>query len=441
MQADPKQGEPLGGRSFRNSISYWGAEFCQRFNVRYPCLVASSRHYGRDLTARALAQMNLLGSHAVYANSQSAMESQFNEINDQFSDLEYSVELKGAGYSLASFASLLKHKINVIQVRGSCEPSLGVIYFRVKNLRMRYKDELTPAQSIIVHADHAHLVEPYLLPPSPGSLRILYERGYISAEEAKLAQELPIADAIVLPIGDSDVKLSPYGRDVWTRYPGHIRPLIGVRSPLITPTGIAQNLTQGADFVYIEGLTDLFPESGASLYLREQLASAQEGDLSWSWDWSSESKPERVRVITNNLSYHKNMSDLMNLFDLGLDVSALTPNELDLLESYLGCDWKKALSYAKHFFEKHHVSNEDHTLSERQSFQLLLEWYSAQAAHWAYIGRMDKQNHHLIRAHKGLTSFNNWAGSRLLNSLDQCSIGSAIEELMMGALALLRRSP
>ena len=88
---------------------------------------------------------------------------------------------------------LIDEDISIVEASAFMALTLPLVYYRVKGIHRNERGDIIAPNRVVAKASRVEVAEKFFSPPPESMLRQLYEDGYITANEANLGQEIPVA--------------------------------------------------------------------------------------------------------------------------------------------------------------------------------------------------------------------------------------------------------
>lgn len=221
----------------------------------------------------------------------------------------------------------LRHGVTCVEASAFLELTPEIVRYRALGLTAGPDGRTRIGHRVIAKVSRTEVAELFLRPAPAALLRGLTERGAITAEQARLAATVPMADDVTAEAdsgGHTDRRPMPVllGEIMRVRdevCAGHGHPVrVGAAGGIGTPAAAAAAFAMGADYVVTGSVNQACVESGQSAAVKELLGAADANDCT--------------------------MAPSSDMFELGVDVQVLRRGTMfpararRLFELYRSCD-------------------------------------------------------------------------------------------------------
>ncbi len=291
----------------------------------------------------------------------------------------------------------------------------------------------------------------FLQPPPAAMLAELVAQGAITAEEARLAALVPIADDVTCEAdsgGHTDRRplsaLLPVIRrlrDDLTPAGGWPRPVrIGAGGGLADPGSVAAAFALGADYVVTGTVNQTARESGTSDLARAMLAEAGLADVIMAPAADMFELGVDVQVLRRGTLFAQRGRRLYEVYR-GYESWESVPAtmratiERDILRASFGEIWQECVRF---WTAREPAQVERAEGDARHKMALVFRWYLGNSNRWAREGVADRRNDFQIWCGPGIGAFNAWtAGSYLADPAQRTVAGIGLN-LLAGAVRCTR---
>ena len=291
----------------------------------------------------------------------------------------------------------------------------------------------------------------FLQPPPPALLADLAARGAISAEEARLAALLPVADDVTCEAdsgGHTDRRpllvLLPVIRqlrDELTPPGGWPRPVrIGAAGGLGDPAAIAAAFALGADYVVTGSVNQVAIESGTSDAARAMLALAGLADVTMAPAADMFELGIEVQVLRRGTLFAQRAKRLYELYREYPSLDALPAEtqqrlEREILRASVDDIWRECEVF---WSGREPAQLERAARDPHHRMALIFRWYLGNSNRWAREGAPNRQQDYQIWCGPATGAFNAWATGTRLAEASERTVAAIGLNLLAGAVRLTR---
>lgn len=341
---------------------------------------------------------------------------------------------------------VLKRKVRTVEAAAFIEPSLALIYYRVKGL-LKSNGTVNSMNNIIAKISRPEVAERFMSPPPQKSVDTLLRLGLISEEQADLSQYVPLASDITVEAdsgGHTDnrplVSLLPSILALRDRLKkregvkfGHEKRIrVGAAGGISTPRALLAAFCMGADYVVTGSINQSCKEAGTSNEVKKLLSSVKMSDVVMAPSADMFEMGVKVQVLKKGTRFPMVSQKLFELYKRYDDVNDIPAKEMERLEKQA---FKKSVETiweeTKNFFEKRDPRELSLALSNpKKKMALIFRWYLGKSSLWA-IQPIDGS---LINAQiwcgQSMGAFNEWVKGTAMEAPNNRHVSEVALRLM-----------
>lgn len=418
--------ERLGSASFRRD-----------YNVRR-AYVAGSMSQGiasKDLVVR-MGKAGYLGFFGAGGLAASKLEENLRAIKKALSHGEaFGVSLlanpEDPDAEMAVVDLCLKHGVRFVEAAGYVVPSPALVRYRIKGLSTNSK--------VLAKVSRPEVAEAFLHPPPEHVVAELVRAGLISADEADLGRQIPMADDLCVEADSGDTAATAVLLPAILRLRDEVRRRrkedrevrVGSAGGIGTPEAAAAAFLLGADFILTGSINQCTVEAGTSDEVKDLLQAAGVQD--------TESAPvgdlfelgARSRVLKKGVFFPARANKLYDLWrQHGSWEEIDAPTRAKIERDYFGRSfesiWQESRSQR---------TNGD----KRHQMLLVFRWYFDHSMRLALSGAKDQKVNFQIRCGPALGAFNQWVKGTSLETWRRRHVDAVADQIMEGAAEVLSR--
>jgi PfaD family protein len=288
--------------------------------------------------------------------------------------------------------------------------------------------------------------------PAPGELLdLLVSRGQLTADEARLAARVPVAEDITAEAdsgGHTDnrplVSLLPALsalRDELSARHGYDRPVrIGAAGGLGTPASVAAAFALGAAYVVTGTVNQIADEGGISDDAKAMLAQADIADVIMAPAADMFEFGAKVQVLRRGTMFATRGSRLYEIYRTYPSLEALPADVRTTLErQVLGVSVDEIWAEALRFWRQRDPAEITRAEQDpKHRMALVFRWYLGRSSRWAIDGDTARRADYQIWCGPAMGAFNRWtAGSFLAGPGSRPAVQIA-RNLLEGAAVVTR---
>ena len=348
---------------------------------------------------------------------------------------------------------LLRKSVRVIEASAFINISPALIRYRLAGLTKTKNSDVIAKNRIIAKVSREEVAEAFMSPPNPEIVAALYAQGHITAQQAELAKEIPVADDVTVEAdsgGHTDnrplISLLPLiieVRDEAQRrfgYKDMIR--IGAAGGIGTAVSAAGAFQMGADYVVTGSVNQSCVEADTSDYVKQMLANADMSDVVMAPSADMFESGMRVQVIKKGTMFPMNAQRLYELFTQYGSLDDIPDKDQKVLKTRLfQCDIDSVWDKVKEYFGK--VDPDQIRRAEasgKYKMALVFRWYLGNSSRWAINGEQDRKMDMQIWCGKSMGAFNRWVRGTDLESPANRTVVAVADKIMQEAAFIIMKN-
>jgi PfaD family protein len=342
---------------------------------------------------------------------------------------------------------------NVRRVSASAYMALtpAIVRYACTGLRRGPSGGIERRHHVFAKISRPEVARLFLEPPPQPILRSLVERGSLSAQEAELASQLPLAEDITVEAdsgGHTDNRpltaLFPTIvalRDQVAAARGYPRPIrIGAAGGLGTPQGIAAAFSMGAAYVLTGSVNQACVESGLSQAGREMLAQATVADCIMAPAADMFEQGVEVQVLQRGSMFAVRARKLHELYRSHSSLESISDTERARVEKQLlRATFEEAWQSTESFWMDRDPGQVERARRDpKHKMALVFRSYLGLASRWANRGELERRADFQIWCGPAMGAFNAWVAGSFLEAPERRTVVQVARNLMEGAAVVQR---
>lgn len=288
------------------------------------------------------------------------------------------------------------------------------------------------------------------LAPAPGEMLAgCVQRGWLTADEGRLAEQLPVAEDVTVEAdsgGHTDnrplVSLFPILRaqrdEAAARYRRPIR--IGAAGGLGTPDGVAAAFLLGADYVLTGSVNQSALESGLSPIGRQMLCAAGVADVIMAPAADMFEMGVQVQVLRRGTMFGPRAAILYDVYKSCTGLDAIPRDVAARLETEI---FRRPLAdvaadTAAFWARRDPRENAKADADPKHRMALVFRWYLGLSSRWAIAGDADRRMDFQIWCGPAQGAFNDWVRGSPLEAPEGRTVAQIGRNLLLGAAVCTR---
>ena len=345
----------------------------------------------------------------------------------------------------------LQRQVRLVSASAFMDVTLPVTYYRVKGIRQNAGGEIVCPNRIIAKVSREEVARQFLSPPPQKHIEKLLNSRLITAGEAELARQIPMADDLTAEAdsgGHTDnrpaLALLPTMttlRDKMARQYNYQRiPCVGLGGGIATPASAAAAFAMGAAFVLTGSVNQACMEAGTSATTRRMLADARQADVIMAPAADMFELGVNVQVLKRGTLFPlraRKLYDLYTRYDCYEDIPDDDREwiERDLFKKSFGQEWEATRSF---FADRDPRQIERARQNPKHRMALVFRSYLGQSSTWANSGESTRQLDYQIWCGPAMGAFNEWTQGSFLEEVENRSITTVAYNFLFGAAVINR---
>ena len=429
-------------------------EFCREIGISYPYLGGSM---AKGISSVAMAEE--LG--------RSGMLGFFGAAGLRFSAVEAAVDkLSGSGFPFgfnlihsphepdleAALAELyIRKKVQLVEASAFLALTLPLVRYRTHGIHRAADGTIIAPNRIIAKVSREELAEKFFSPPPEKLLRQLLDVGAITAEQAKLATRIPMAQEVTAEAdsgGHTDnrpaIALFPAiasmaGR-MEQKFGYAVKLRVGLAGGIATPAAVAAAFAMGAAYIMTGSVNQACVESGTSDAVRRMLAETRQADVIMAPAADMFEMGVSVQVLNRGTMFPMRAAKLYDMYRSHDGLECIPGPELDKLEKTLFLApladiWRDTRAF---FLQRDPRQVERAERDPKHHMALVFRWYLGQAAQWAKDGASTRTMDYQVWCGPAMGAFNEWTAGSFLATPEKRRVATVARNLLFGAALLTR---
>lgn len=448
---------PLLGLAPAQTINALGNQhFCQDYQIRYPYMAGSMANGIASVElVEALANAGMLASFGAAGLSLGEVEAAIKQLRDSLSDKIYCFNLiyspNEKGHEDAIVDLYIKYGVTLVETSAYMKLTLPVVRYRVHGIHKDAEGNVVVPNRIIAKASRVELASKWFSPPPEKLLNELVTQGQITAEEAELAQHIPMAQDLTVEAdsgGHTDnrpaITLLPTMltlRDQYQAKYNYKAPLrVGAAGGIATPASALGAFAMGAAYIVTGTVNQACKESGSSDIVREMLSNAEQADVVMAPAVDMFEMGVKLQVLKRGTMFAMRGNKLYELYKKYNSLEELPEAEKTKLENTtfkmsLNEVWQKTEAF---FTERDPSQVEKAKQDPKHKMALIFRWYLGLSSRWANAGVEDRKVDYQVWCGPAMGAFNEWTRETFLSEPANRDAVTVAMNILFGAAVLNR---
>ncbi len=403
----------------------------------------------------ALGRAGMLGSFGAGGLSPSRLEASIRRIQEALPDGPYAVNLIHSPNEPAleqrAVDLFLQYGVHTVEASAYLALTPHVVRYRAAGLTEDGAGNVIIRNRIIAKLSRREVAAHFLQPAPTKILAQLVEQGLITAQQAALAERVPMADDITVEAdsgGHTDnrplVCMLPSilaQRDEVQTERAYATPVrIGAAGGIGTPLSAFGAFMMGAAYVVTGSINHSCVEAGTSEHVKALLAQADMADVMMAPAADMFEMGVNLQVLKRGTMFPLRARKLYELYQAYDSLEAIPAPELAKLEKQVlrrSVDdvWEGCVDF---FNERDPRQIERARDNPKRKMALVFRWYLGLATRWAIAGEHGRELDYQIWCGPAMGAFNDWARGSEMESPSGRHVAEVGGAIMDGAALLYR---
>jgi trans-AT polyketide synthase/acyltransferase/oxidoreductase domain-containing protein len=451
------EGQVFNGMVLACPIEKLGdVSFCRDYAIRYP-YVGGSMAKGISSVAmvEALAHAGMLGFFGAAGLLIEEVEAAIDQLQRSSAGLTYGFnlihspnepELENALVDL-----YLRRGITLVEASAFLALTPALVRYRTHGIYRDGQGRVVAPNSIIAKISREEVAARFFAPPPERFLRKLVDSGELTAEQAEMAAEIPMAQDVTV---ESDSGGHTDNRPAMALFPtiraqkntcqkeyNYTQPLrVGLGGGIATPAAAAAAFALGVDYLVTGTINQACVESGTCDEVRKMLAETRQADVTMAPSGDMFEMGVKVQVIKRGTMFSMRAAKLYELYRAHSSIEDLPVEERQKLEKTvfrknLDQIWEETRSF---FSQRDPRQLAKAEADPKYKMALVFRWYLGQSPVWANRGVQDRKLDYQIWCGPAMGAFNEWVKGSVLDAPEQRKTATVAMNILFGAAVLIR---
>jgi trans-AT polyketide synthase/acyltransferase/oxidoreductase domain-containing protein len=344
----------------------------------------------------------------------------------------------------------LRCGIRRVEASAYMRPTPAVVRFRLNGVYRTPQGAVVAPNRIIAKVSRPEVAELFLRPAPPRIVADLAASGRITAEEALLSRELPLASEICVEAdsgGHTDrgvaFVLLPAMldlRDRIAREQGYAQDFaIGAAGGIGTPQAAAAAFILGADFIVSGSINQCTVEAGTSDAVKDMLQEMDVQDTDYAPAGDMFELGAKVQVLKKGVLFPARAAKLLDLYRQYASIEELGPQTRTQLEERIfRRSFEEVWQETRSYYARVQPSEIDKAeRNPKQKMALIFKWYFSHSTRLAMCGSVGQRVDYQVHCGPAMGAFNRWARGSEIECWRQRRVADIGERIMRGAAEVL----
>ncbi len=430
--------------------------FLDFYNVKYAYMTGAMAHgIASEELVIALGKERILSSFGAGGLSPSRVEAAIKRIQQALPEGPYVFNLLHSPSEPAIERSAvdlyLKYQVRTIEASAFLDLTDNIVYYRASGLSLNAANQIEIKNKVIAKISRREVASKFLQPAPTKILKQLVEQGLISEFQAKLAEQVPMADDITVEAdsgGHTDNRplvcllssIIELRDEIQNKY-CYERPVrVGAAGGIATPQSALAAFMMGAAYVVTGSINQSCVEAGTSQHTKQLLAQAEMADVMMAPAADMFEMGVKLQVLKRGTFFPLRAQKLLDLYKTYDSIEDIPSEEKEKLEkqvfrNQLEVIWKETAAYLSQ-------RNPDKLIkaanNSKLKMALIFRWYLGLSSRWSNSGEKGREIDYQIWCGPAMGSFNDWVKGTYLAEPHNRQVVDVANHIMRGTTFLFR---
>ena len=340
----------------------------------------------------------------------------------------------------------LSHGVRTVEASAFLGLTPHIVRYRVSGLAEAPDGTVLAKNRVIAKVSRREIATHFLSPAPTAVLRNLVEVGWITEHQARLAENIPLADDVTVEAdsgGHTDNRpllvllpsIQGLRDELSARFGYACPPRVGAAGGIGTPHAVAAAFAMGAAYVVTGSINQSCVEAATSAHVRDLLAEASFADVAMAPAADMFELGVDVQLLKRGTFFPMRARKLFDLYSRYESLDEIPLRERERLEHQifgrpLDQVWDETVAY---FDERDPEQIRRAQDDPKRRMALVFRWYLGLASHWANTGTPNRELDYQIWCGPSMGAFNDWARGSSLESPERRRVADVGRALMVNA--------
>jgi PfaD family protein len=432
-------------------------DFMRTHGLRFPYVVgAMANGITSTKMVEAAGHAGMLGFYGAAGLAIPQIETAIQHLQSKMNGLPFGFNLIHSpgdpNLELETVRLYLKYGVRLISASAFMDLTLPLVYYRIKGIQQDEHGITATPQKIIAKISREEVAKKFLSPPPAKFIQQLLELNWITSQEARLAETIPMADALTAEAdsgGHTDnrpaLALLPTMislRDrAMTEFSFNTPFSIGLGGGIATPESAAAAFAMGADYIVTGSINQACREAGTSDTVRQMLSEAGQADVTMAPAADMFEMGVKVQVLKRGTMFPLRAGKLYELYTTHDSYEDIPESQRKILErDFFRRSFLEEWAHTKAFFlERDPKQVERAETNPKHRMALVFRSYLGQSSNWANTGEPSRKIDYQIWSGPAIGAFNQWVKGSFLEPAHNRRIVVIALNILLGAAVVTRR--
>ena len=345
----------------------------------------------------------------------------------------------------------LRRGVRLVEASAYLDLTLPVVRYRLGGVHRDASGRVVAPNRVMAKISRVEVASKFLGPPPERFVRELVASGAITAEQATLSTEVPMAEDLTAEAdsgGHTDnqaaVVLLPTMLALRDRLQRQHRfaeaTRVGAAGGISTPWSAAAAFAMGASYVVVGSVNQSCVESGTSDAVRAMLAQARQADIAMAPAADMFEMGVKVQVLKRGTMFAMRAAKLHEVYRARESIAEIPAADRAMLEKTifkapLETIWDQTRAY---FLERDPAQVDRAERDPKHLMALVFRWYLGQSSHWANLGEPSRAVDYQVWCGPAMAAFNEWVKGSFLEQAAERKVATVAMNILYNAAVLTR---
>jgi len=379
----------------------------------------------------AMARGGMLGFFGAAGLGKDRVEAALNRLQASIPGLPFGVNLihspNESSLEDAVARMFIQRGLRLIEASAYLRLTLPVVRFRVAGIHRDAAGHIVTPNRIVAKVSRVEVATQFFSPPPAEMLNELVRTGELTAEQAALAAQIPVAQDVT---AEADSAGHTDNRPLVTLLPtllalrdrlqakfAYAHPLrVGAAGGLSTPSGLAAAFAMGAAYVVTGSVNQACVESGSCDAVRKMLAQAEQADTAMAPAADMFEMGVKLQVLKRGTMFPMRAAKLWELYRAYPSLDAIpeadrAPLEKQFFRATLAETWASTRAF---WLTRDPAQVERAERDAKHKMALVFRSYLGLSSRWANAGEPSRVMDYQVWCGPAMGAFNEWTRGTFL---------------------------
>jgi trans-AT polyketide synthase/acyltransferase/oxidoreductase domain-containing protein len=345
----------------------------------------------------------------------------------------------------------LDRAVRTVETSAYVDLTIPLVHYRLAGLEKAADGTVTMRNKIIAKLSRREVARLFISPAPEDIIQHLLTEGKISADQAEMARQVPVADDVTVEAdsgGHTDnrplVCMMPgmiaLRNEIQAQYnyPTPVR--VGAAGGISTPEAALAAFMMGAAFITTGSVNQATLEAATSDHTRKLLADASMADVIMAPSSDMFEMGVKVQVLKRGTLFPMRAQKLYEFYTRYPDWDHVPADERTRLEKTIFRNsFDQIWEGTKQFFEERDPRQIERAEADpHYKMALVFRWYLGLSSRWSNFGEKGREMDYQVWCGPSMGAFNDWVRGTYLEHPENRKVTDVAHHIMHGAAVLSR---